>query len=49
MLPPYSIDAIRAAFALGGEARQAALLHFELIRRASELTRSRAVRGTRLA
>lgn len=36
LLPLYSIDAIRAAFALGGEARQAALLHFEVIRRASD-------------
>ncbi len=33
VLPLYSIDAIRAAFALGGEARHAELLHFEIIRR----------------
>jgi hypothetical protein len=33
VLPLYSIDAIRAAFALGGTARQKELLHFEIIRR----------------
>jgi hypothetical protein len=32
----YSIDAIRAAFALGADARHRELVHFKLIRRASE-------------
>jgi hypothetical protein len=33
VLPLYSLDAIRAAFALGGAARHAELLHFEIMRR----------------
>jgi hypothetical protein len=40
--PLYSIDAIRAAFSLGGPARRDELLHFEIIRRSSpELARHR--------
>jgi hypothetical protein len=35
-LPLYSMDAVRAAFALGGRARQTELLHFEIIRSCSE-------------
>jgi hypothetical protein len=36
LVPLYSIDAVRAAFALGGEARQREVLHFEIMRRCSE-------------
>jgi hypothetical protein len=40
--PLYSIDAIRAAFSLGGPARRDELLHFEIIRRSSpQLARHR--------
>ena len=40
--PLYSIDAIRAAFSLGGSARRDEVLHFEIIRRSSpELARHR--------
>lgn len=36
ILPLYSTHALKVAFALGGEARQCELLHFEIIRRCSE-------------
>jgi hypothetical protein len=36
IMPLYSIDALRAAFALGGAARQAEVLHFEIMRRCSD-------------
>jgi hypothetical protein len=36
IVPLYSIDALRAAFALGGAARQAEVLHFEIMRRCSD-------------
>jgi hypothetical protein len=40
VFPLYSIGALRAAFALGGAARQSELLHFEITRRCSgELAR----------
>jgi hypothetical protein len=45
LLPLYSIHAIRAAFALGGEARQSALIHFEIVRHASESLARQPITG----
>jgi hypothetical protein len=36
IVPLYSIDALRVAFALGGEARESEQLHFEIMRRCSQ-------------
>jgi hypothetical protein len=45
VMPLYSLRLLRAAFALGGEARQTERLHYEVIRRCSELLTSHRFAG----
>src|SRR5690606_4794403 len=45
VVPLYSLGAIRAAFALGSEARRIELLHFEIMRRCSERLAGRRFAG----
>jgi hypothetical protein len=45
MMPLYSIRSLRVAFALGGKARQLELLHYEVIRRCSDLLANHSFAG----